>query len=61
MKLETDAEMTSALIQVYMTYNYWISYQVTEVWKATKCAERLVEQFMVRIESTSTFNPDTNN
>ena len=30
-------------------------------WKATKVAERLVEQFMVRIESTSTFNPDTNN
>lgn len=56
MKLETDAEMTSALIQVY-----WTSYQVTEVWKATKCAERLVEQFMVRIESTSTFNPDTQN
>ena len=29
--------------------------------EATKVAERLVEQFMVRIESTSTFNPDTAN
>ena len=25
-------------------------------WKAIKTAERLVEQYMVRIESTSTFN-----
>ena len=29
-------------------------------WKATKVAERLVEQFMVRIESCSTFNGDVN-
>lgn len=35
--------------------------RATVGWKATKVAERLVEQFMVRIESTSTFNPDTNN
>jgi hypothetical protein len=26
------------------------------VWKATKVAERLVEQYMVRIETTSTYN-----
>lgn len=53
---------TSSKLAVCVNYSiYWISYQVTEVWKATKCAERLVEQFMVRIESTSTFNPDTNN
>lgn len=30
-------------------------------WKATKVAERLVEQFMIRIESCSTSNPATNN
>lgn len=30
-------------------------------WKATKVAERLVENYMVRIESTSTFNPSANN
>lgn len=29
-------------------------------WKATKVAERLVEQFMVRIESKSTFNGEEN-
>ena len=57
MKLETCAEMTQALIQ----YNrYWISYQVTEVWKAIKCAERLVEQYMVRIESKCTFTGAAN-
>lgn len=33
-----------------------ISYQVTEVWKATKTAEILVDQYMVRVETTSTFN-----
>ena len=38
-----------------------INQRATVGWKATKVAERLVEQFMVRIESTSTFNPDTNN
>jgi N4-gp56 family major capsid protein len=27
-------------------------------WKATKVAERLVEQFMVRIESKSTFSDE---
>ena len=30
-------------------------------WKATKVAERLVEQFMVRIESGCTFNPTEGN
>lgn len=30
-------------------------------WKATKVAERLVEPYMVRIESCSTFNPTANN
>ena len=30
-------------------------------WKATKVAERLVENFMVRIESVSSFNPTTAN
>lgn len=30
-------------------------------WKATKVAERLVENFMIRIESTATSNPATNN
>ena len=30
-------------------------------WKATKVAERLVEEYMVRIESASTFNPTKNN
>ena len=30
-------------------------------WKATKVAERLVENYMVRIESASTFNPTENN
>lgn len=34
----------------------WISQQVTDVWKATKVAKRLVEEYMVRIESCSTFN-----
>lgn len=34
--------------------------RATVGWKATKVAERLVEQFMVRIESTSTFNGDNN-
>lgn len=38
-----------------------LNQRATVGWKATKVAERLVEQFMVRIESTSTFNPDTNN
>ena len=55
MKLETCAEMTQALIQVYR-----ISFQVTEVWKAIKCAERLVEQFMVRSESKCTFTGAAN-
>jgi N4-gp56 family major capsid protein len=34
--------------------------RATVGWKATKVAERLVEQFMVRIESCSTFNADLN-
>ena len=33
----------------------------TAGWKATKVAERLVENYMVRIESASTFNPTANN
>lgn len=35
--------------------------RATAGWKATKVAERLVENYMVRIESGSTFNPDKNN
>ena len=35
--------------------------RATVGWKATKVAERLVEQYMVRIESTSTFDPQTAN
>ena len=35
--------------------------RATVGWKATKTAERLVEQFMVRIESCSTWNPTENN
>ena len=38
-----------------------INQRATVGWKATKVAERLVEQFMVRIESTSTSNPAANN
>lgn len=38
-----------------------INQRATVGWKATKVAERLVEQFMVRIESTSTFNPTADN
>ena len=33
-----------------------LNQRATVGWKATKCAERLVEQFMVRIESKSTFD-----
>lgn len=35
--------------------------RATAGWKATKVAERLVENYMVRIESGSTFNPETDN
>ncbi len=35
--------------------------RATAGWKATKVAERLVENYMVRIESASTFNPTVNN
>lgn len=35
--------------------------RATVGWKAIKVAERLVENFMVRIESCSTFNPTENN
>ena len=35
--------------------------RATVGWKATKVAERLVEQFMIRIESGSTFNPTEGN
>ena len=35
--------------------------RATVGWKATKVAERLVEQFMVRIESGCTFNPTEGN
>ena len=35
--------------------------RATAGWKASKVAERLVENYMVRIESASTFNPTENN
>lgn len=35
--------------------------RATAGWKATKVAERLVENYMVRIESGSTFNPKKDN
>ena len=35
--------------------------RATAGWKATKVAERLVENYRVRIESGSTFNPTANN
>jgi N4-gp56 family major capsid protein len=35
--------------------------RATAGWKAIKVAERLVETYMVRIESGSTFNPDKDN
>ena len=38
-----------------------INQRATAGWKATKVAERLVENYMVRIESTSTFDPEENN
>jgi len=37
-----------------------LNQRATVGWKATKVAERLVEQFMVRIESKSTFNGAAN-
>ena len=38
-----------------------LNQRATAGWKATKVAERLVENYMVRIESASTFNPAENN
>ena len=38
-----------------------LNQRATAGWKATKVAERLVENYMVRIESGSTFNPTTDN
>lgn len=38
-----------------------LNQRATAGWKATKVAERLVENYMVRIESASTFNPEANN
>lgn len=38
-----------------------IDQRATVGWKATKVAERLVENYMVRIESCSTFNPTEDN
>ncbi|MBO5700902.1 MAG: N4-gp56 family major capsid protein [Clostridia bacterium] len=38
-----------------------LNQRATAGWKATKVAERLVENYMVRIESASTFNPTANN
>ena len=38
-----------------------LNQRATAGWKGTKVAERLVENYMVRIESGSTFNPETNN
>ena len=37
-----------------------LNQRATVGWKATKCAERLVEQFMVRVESKCTFSGETN-
>lgn len=37
-----------------------IDQRSTVGWKATKVTERLIEQYMVRIESTSTYNGDAN-
>ena len=37
-----------------------LNQRATAGWKATKVAERLVEQYMVRIESASTFDVDAN-
>ena len=33
-----------------------LNQRATAGWKATKVAERLVEQYMIRIETCSTFN-----
>lgn len=38
-----------------------LNQRATAGWKATKVAERLVENYMVRIESASTFNPEKDN
>jgi N4-gp56 family major capsid protein len=38
-----------------------LNQRATAGWKATKVAERLVETYMVRIESASTFDPKENN
>lgn len=38
-----------------------LNQRATAGWKATKVAERLVENYMVRVESGSTFNPTANN
>ena len=38
-----------------------LNQRATAGWKATKVAERLVDNYMVRIESASTFNPAENN
>ena len=38
-----------------------LNQRATAGWKATKVAERLVENYMVRIESGSTFNPTNDN
>ncbi len=38
-----------------------LNQRATAGWKAIKVAERLVENYMVRIESGSTFNPTVNN
>ena len=37
-----------------------LNQRATVGWKATKTAERLVEQFMIRIESVSTFDGESN-
>ena len=38
-----------------------LNQRATVGWKATKTAERLVEQYMVRIETGSTFNDGEEN
>ena len=41
------------IVWVYYTMTYMVSQQATDVWKAIKTAEILVQNYMVRIESCS--------
>jgi hypothetical protein len=51
MKPETVAEMIRRL-------PYRVSHQVTDVWKAMKTAEILLEPYMYRVECCSDFSAD---